>query len=329
MERDLVRYGIIGYGRFAERRIAPSLKSCQQSRLVAIQKRDPEAARRKAEEVGIPKAYSSVEELLSDPEIDAVFIASANALHYEQTLLAAQAGKHVLVEKPMAVSSAQAQEMIDACRSAGVKLGVGHNMRYTNAVRWLKHVVQSGELGNVASAEAVFHVVADPALRTWVFDGKLAGGGAFADLGVHLVDAVRFLLGEGLQQIQAQLRREQQKGEVEVGASVLARTSASGALAHFDTSFELPFRTELVLYGTRKAAGIIRFDAPGREGLVFEDQGDGNRILRKLPASDPYREEIDRFSLAVLADVEPDIPGEEGLANQRVLDAVYQTDVES
>ncbi len=327
MAAQTVRYGIIGYGRFAERRIAPSLMTCQHSRLVAIQKRDVEAARKKAAEAGIPKAYGSVEELVADPEIDAVFIASANALHYEQTMIAARAGKHVLVEKPMAVSAAQCEEMITTCRSAGVKLGVGHNMRYTNAVRWLKQLVRSGEVGHVASVEALFHIVADPRLRTWVFDGKVAGGGAFADLGVHLVDAVRFVLGEDLQQIRALFRKEQQGGEVEIGVSVLAATD-SGTLVRFDTWFELPFRTELVLYGTRKAAGIVRFDAPERAGLAFEDDGDGKRVLRELPSSDPYREEIDRFSLAILGDVEPDIPGEEGLANQRILDAVYNVGVE-
>jgi len=327
MGRDYIRYGILGYGRFAERRIAPSLRSCRHSRLVAIQKRDVEAAREKAEAAGIPKWYGSVEELVADPEIDAVFVASANALHYEQTLVAARAGKHVLVEKPMAVSAAQCEEMVQVCRSAGVKLGVGHNMRYTNAVRWLRQLVQSGELGRVASVTAVFHVVADPKLRTWVFDGKLAGGGAFADLGVHLVDAVRFVLGEELQQIRAFLRKEQQGREVEIGVSVLGATG-SGALVRFDTWFELPFRTELVLYGTQKAAGIVRFDAPERAGLVFEDVGDGKRELRELPPSDPYREEIDRFSLAVLSGVDPDIPGEEGLANQHILDAVYDVAVE-
>ncbi|HTO93971.1 MAG TPA: Gfo/Idh/MocA family oxidoreductase, partial [Bacteroidota bacterium] len=135
MAQRTIRYGIIGFGRFAERTIAPAIRRARNSEVIALQKRSPEAARKKADECSIPLAFATAAELVAHPDVDAVFIASANSTHCPETLTAAAAGKHVIVEKPMALDAREARVMIDACREGGVRLMVGHMVRLSPVIR--------------------------------------------------------------------------------------------------------------------------------------------------------------------------------------------------
>ncbi len=191
-----IRYGIIGFGAFAERAILPAIRAAGNSEVTAIQKRSIEAAKQKAAEHSVPLYFDSVEALVSSANVDAVFIVSANAEHHRETLLAAKAGKHVLVEKPMAVSLQQAREMTDACRTAGVKFMVGHMLRFSPLNRRLKEIVQTGMIGTVSYARSHFVYDVSQSKRSWVLDKQTAGAGPLFDIGVHCLDTIRFVLND-------------------------------------------------------------------------------------------------------------------------------------
>ncbi|MFA6469355.1 MAG: Gfo/Idh/MocA family oxidoreductase, partial [Bacteroidota bacterium] len=186
-----VRYGIIGFGAFAERAILPAIRAAHNAEVVAVQKRSMDAARQKSQEHGIPHYFDSAEKLLASNDIDAVFIVSANSEHYRETLAAAKAGKHVLVEKPMAVSATQAKEMIRACNTAGVKLMVGHMLRFSPLIRRMKEIVQTGMIGEIIAAQSHFIYDVSMSKRHWVLQQEAAGGGPLFDIGIHCLDTIR------------------------------------------------------------------------------------------------------------------------------------------
>ncbi len=142
MGSSIVRYGIIGFGLFAERSIAGAIQSSPNSELVAIQKRSSEAVREKARALSIPYAFTSPAELAACPDVDAVFIASANSAHRDETITAARAGKHVLVEKPIAMNAPEAKAMVEECERHHVKLMVGQVVRFSPVVRRIRELVQ-------------------------------------------------------------------------------------------------------------------------------------------------------------------------------------------
>ena len=194
MAQRTVRYGIIGFGRFAEKAIAPAIRRARNSAVVALQKRSAEEARKKADECSIPLAFGSVDELVRHPDIDAVFIVSANSAHCPETLAAAKAGKHVMVEKPMALNVREAELMIAACAEGGVKLMVGHMVRLSPVVRRVRELIVAGRIGSVKAARAEFIYDARVSHRTWLIDRAVAGGGPVYDVGVHCIDTLRYVL---------------------------------------------------------------------------------------------------------------------------------------
>ena len=146
MTSSPIRFAILGFGSFAERAITPALRATQGVELVAIQKRSIDQAREKALEHRIPLFFDSADEAVAHPDVDAVFIVSANGAHCAETIAAAKAGKHVLVEKPMALNVREAEEMIAACAQHHVTLMVGHMIRFSPLVNRMRDVIASGIL---------------------------------------------------------------------------------------------------------------------------------------------------------------------------------------
>ena len=174
---EKIRYGIIGFGAFAERAIAPAIRASSNSELVAIQKRSLTAAKEKAQLFRIPHAFDSAETLVNHQDVDAVFIVSANSQHAPSTITAARSGKHVLVEKPMAMNTLEAQQMIEVCCSKNVKLMVGHMVRLSPLIIRMKELMCSGIIGTVEFVKAEYMYDARLSPRRWMWDKKIAGGG--------------------------------------------------------------------------------------------------------------------------------------------------------
>ena len=176
MTKTKVRYGIVGYGLFAERAIAPAMTASTKSILVAVQKRSIEQAREKAKALSLPYAFQTAQELVHCPDVDAVFIASANSAHHDEVIAAARAGKHILVEKPMALNTAEAEQMVAECERNNVKLMVGQVLRFSPLVRRVRELVKAGVLGTIVSARADYFYDARLSRRSWLLDRPVAGG---------------------------------------------------------------------------------------------------------------------------------------------------------
>jgi len=191
-----VRWGIIGAGDIARKQTAPAIRDANGAELLAVHRQSMDAAQAFADEFGAAKAYDDVDALLADPDVDAVYISTPVYLHASQTIAAARAGKHVLVEKPMAMSSAECRQMIDACATHGVELMVCYYQRFNARHQKVRELVSAGDIGRVITATASMTTQNPPRAGAWRHDPALGGGGVVMDMGVHCFDTLRFILGE-------------------------------------------------------------------------------------------------------------------------------------
>jgi predicted dehydrogenase len=323
-----VRYGIIGFGAFAERTIAPAIRESPNSKLVAIQKRSLAAAKEKGRTFNIPHAFDSVEALVKHPDVDAVFIVSANSQHAQDTLTAARAGKHVLVEKPMAMNVAETEQMIDACRRTNVRLMVGQMVRLSPLIVRMKELIESGLIGKVAFVKAEYMYDARLSLRRWMWNRKVAGGGATFDIGVHCLDTIRYLLDDDVVSVKSQLAPIPTETSTEE-TTLLALKFSQGIPASIYCSFVTSYRRSIIEVigqeGTLSAENftISNLAVPlkialGKNGAAAETREE------VITVPNLYEKEVTLFSNSILTNTLSPIPGEEGLKNQRVLDAAMK-----
>jgi predicted dehydrogenase len=210
-----VRWGIIGCGDVTEVKSGPGFQRARHSQLVAVMRRNGDLARDYARRHGVPRWYAAAEDLIGDPEVDAVYIATPPAFHKEYTLLSAQAGKPVYVEKPMALNFGECREMIDACQTAGVPLFVAYYRRALERFLKIKQLLDGGAIGaprfvNVVLYQPVAQDELSPQTLPWRVIPALAGGGRFVDLASHMLDFLDYALGpirdvQGFASNQAQL----------------------------------------------------------------------------------------------------------------------------
>jgi predicted dehydrogenase len=319
-----IRYGIIGFGAFAERTIAPAIRESSNSELVAIQKRSLQSAKDKAQAFHIPHAFDTAEALVNHPEVDAVFIVSANSLHAPETIVAARSGKHVLVEKPMAMNVAEADSMIETCKKHHVKLMIGHMVRLSPLVLRMKELIQSKFIGRVTFIKSEFIYNGRLSHRPWLVDRKIAGGGPIFDIGVHCLDTTRFLLDDEVVSVRSQLDPAPTSLLTESTAQ-LALKFSRGTTAGIFCSYAAPIRrTSIEIIGEKGILSADNFSWSGNKLSLNIVLGENDKILESRQETfvvpNIYEKEISLFSDCILNDTASPIPGEEGLKNQRVLD---------
>lgn len=320
-----VRFGIAGYGNFAARAIAPAIKNVRAAQLVAVQNRSAERARANAAAAGVPHGFATVEEMVRHPDVDAIFIVSANSTHCPETIAAAEAGKHVIVEKPMALTTPEAESMVAACRRNGVRLMVGHMIRLSPLAIRIREVVRSGLIGPVRSARAEFVYAARLSQRSWLYDRKLAGGGPVFDVGVHCIDTLRFVLDDEVVRTAGALDPVPTPDRTEETAHLALRFSR-GALASVICSYRAPSRRRFIEIvgddGVLSALDFTAGDITGRLELSLgREEADIERRTETIAVPNLYVAEISHFCDAILKGVPLELSGENGLANQRILDA--------
>ena len=325
---EKIRYGIIGFGAFAERTIAQAIRESSNSELVAIQKRSLTAAKEKAQALHIPFAFDSAEALVKHPDVDAVFIVSANSLHAPATITAANSGRHVLVEKPMAMNTGEAKQMIEVCRSKDVKLMVGHMVRLSPLLLRMKELIRSGIIGNVEFVKAEYMYDARLSLRRWLWDKKIAGGGAAFDIGVHCLDTIRYLLDDDIVSVKSQLAPLPTENTTEQ-TSLLALKFSKGTPASIYCSFISSFRRSIIeVIGQEGVLSAESFTLSnvilplkivlGKNGTIAETREE------KIAVPNLYEKEVTLFSNCILHNTASPVSGEEGLKNQFVLDEVMK-----
>jgi len=315
-----LRWGILGCARITRRGLAPAIRSSQTGQLQALASRNGQLAQEWAAEYGIPKAYDNYEALLADPEVDAVYLPLPNELHQPWVLAAADAGKHVLCEKPLARNADEAAEMVEHCRNRGVLLMEGFMWRHQPRTSALLRKVQDGDLGQLHLVRSSFSFPI--AEGDWRLDPD-RGGGALWDIGCYGVNCIRLFLGAE----PTAIRAIQRLGSSSVDMTLSAQLAfPGGLLGLIDCSFQAPFRCEYELVGTTGAIRVPDAYLPPAEPLAIQigaggDYGGDQPQTLRFEGTDQYRCLVDAFAQSV-AQGRLIAPAEDGFAQMRVLDAI-------
>lgn len=318
----MIRYGIAGFGLHGDKRLMPGFAGAKRCRVTAISRRDAGKAHDTAERYGIAHAFTSTAELAACPEVDAVLIASPNSLHLADTLACLKRGKPVLLEKPMAMNADECRQMINAARQAKVQFGIAHVFRFERSVNRIRQIVASGALGPVVHARCDFSFPGRGHVRKWLNDAAVAGGGPIADIGVHCIDTLRYVLGDEVDEVSAFSHSDEESATVEASA-VLNLHFRSGVLASSFCSYRAPYRTPITIVG--EAATISAMDALNVERPITIEvrRADGSVSREEVSNEGAYSMQVDAFADWLTENVPFPAPAEEGLRNQFILDAAY------
>lgn len=316
-----LRWGLIGCGDIARRRVAPALRDLPGCELVAVSRARFSEAEAFAREFGARKWFADWRELVADREVDAVYVATPVRPHAAQTIAAAEAGKHVLCEKPMAMNTAECDAMIAACRDHGVKLGVAYYRRFYPVVERVKSILESGEIGAPVIAQVNAFEWFDPAPdhpRRWLLNREESGGGPMMDFGCHRIELLTNLLGsisatKGFNS-NVLFRREVEDTSVAVFEF---ESGARGVLSITHAARE-PQDT-LDIFGS---AGSIHVNVLN-SGEVTIRVGGEERVEHHPPHANTHLPLIADFTEAVTNDREPAVGGAAGSEVARIIEAVY------
>lgn len=320
----MIRFGIAGFGLHGDKRLMPGFAKASRCRVTAISRRDPAKAKATAERYGLPYFFTSTEELARCPEVDAVFVASPNALHLPDTVSCLRLGKPVLVEKPMAMSADECVQMIGAAEERKLKLGVAQIFRFEESTQRMRDLVREGTLGPLVYARADFTFPGRGHVRSWMNNAAIAGGGPIADVGVHCIDTLRFILGEEVTAVSAITQADDESRDVEASA-VINLQFKSGVLASVMVSFRSAYRSPIAVVG--EAAEVAAQAALNVEQPIVLEvrKKDGSITRTEVSNHMAYAYQVDAFADWLTDDKPFPAPGDEGLRNQLVLDAAYKS----
>lgn len=319
-----MNWAIIGASTIATQYVLPALRAVAGNRALWVVSGSKDRAAQVATDFGIPNATTDLTDALADTDVAAVYISSRNDMHFGQAMQAIEAGKHVLCEKPLALTVDQAAQMVAAADRAGVVLAANHHLRNAGSHREIQRLVASGAIGRVLSAR-VFHAVELPdQLRGWRLDQPDAGGGVIADLTVHNADAVRAILGEDPVSVMAHSAASGLGQGVEDSAMSIW-TMPSGAMVFSHESFTHPVaETGIEVHGTDgsiRATGVFAQD-PGGE-ITLTDKT-GSRTV-SFDLTDLYQRTLEQFHQAVAGGQTSVATGTDGLRAMQIAEAVRKS----
>jgi len=316
-----LRWGLIGAGDIVLKRVAEALGGGRESELVAVSRARADLVESFGRSVGARRWYADWRELVSDADIDAVYVATPVNLHAEQTVAAAEAGKHVLCEKPMAMTVAECDRMIAACRAHDVRLGIAYYRRFYPAVTRIADLLASGAIGAPVFAQMIASEPFDPKPgqpRYWLVDRAQSGGGPMADFGCHRIELLLHLLGP-VSRTTSIVATAALDREVEDTAAALLQF-ASGASAMVAVTNAAAERLDtLDILGTRGSIHVPSLNA----GNITVRTGTENRTESHPPAANVHRPLVDDFIDAVTSGRDPAVDGSAGRAVAAIQDAIY------
>jgi predicted dehydrogenase len=327
-----VGYAVVGLGHLALEELLPALNTCKRSKLVALVSGSPEKMRKVAAQYGVKAeycyTYQTYDQLKDNPEVDVIYIVLPNALHKEYVIRGAKAGKHILCEKPMAVSSRECEEMIAACNAAKVKLMIAYRIQYEPMNRKLREMVKDKAFGAPKFIESCnSQSSANPA--HWRHKKALAGGGALPDIGLYCLNTNRFILGEEPTEVFAyQYSTPGNPLFIEVEELVSWQMRfPSGVIASCSTDYNVH---ESRRYRVMCEKGWLNMDkAYAYKGQKFTTARADGKLERQeelsLAEVNQFAAEMDHFSDCILNNKKPFTPGEEGLQDHLLMEAIYQS----
>ena len=323
----MIKFGLIGCGDIARKRVAPALRDSSICELTAISRAQSQLAESFAREFGAKRFYAEWRDLLRDEAVQAVYVATPVHLHAEQTIAAADAGKHVLCEKPMALNVPECDRMIEACQRNGVKLGVAYYRHFYPVVRRAKQIIQSGEIGTpvVAQMNAFEWFAPEPSHpRAWLLKRELSGGGPMFDFGCHRIEVLLDLFG-GVRQVNAITANSYFKREVEdVAVATLGFVNGTCATVTVAHSANEPQDT---------------FDIFGSEGSIHIPVLNGGRLRVVTSAGERgelhptganiHQPLIDDFALSIIENRNPVVDGYIGRTVAEIEDEITRQSIQT
>ena len=323
-----LRWGILSTANIARTKVIPGMRRAARSRIVAIASRDLEQAQAAAADADIPVAHDSYEALLADPEVDAVYIPLPNHLHAEWTIAAVRAGKHVLCEKPLALTSADAERMVAAAEASGMTLMEAFMYRLHPSWVAVRDLVASGRIGRLIAVQSWFSYFNDDPAN--IRNIREYGGGALYDIGCYSINLSRLLFGGEPTEVQGWIRRDPASG---VDVLTSGELAFGEGLSTFTCSTRAEDDQRVHIYGTQGRISIeIPFNIPPDRPthVTVASGGDPpvNPAIERLTfeTADPYTVEIEQFAAAALDGLPAPVPPADAVANLRVIERLVEAD---
>lgn len=316
-----LRWGLIGCGDISRKRVAPALRDLESCELVAVNRARAELAEDFAREFGARRWFRDWRELIADAEVDAVYVSTPVYLHAEQTIAAAEAGKHVLCEKPLAMNVAECDRMIAACRASGVKLGVAYYRHFYPVVLRIKELIAAGEIGKPVLAQINAFERFNPSPgeeRHWLIEKSKAGGGPMMDFGCHRIEVLMNLLGA--------IKRTTSL----VGSTLFQREVEDTCIAGFEfesaahavltvTHAAIESQDTLSVFGSEASLHVTVLN----RGELRIKTATGERTELHPPHANIHLPLMEDFTRAVLEGREPKVGGEIGREVARIEETIY------
>jgi glucose-fructose oxidoreductase len=321
-------YAIVGLGSYATQQIMPQFKNCDHARLVALVSGTPAKLERYGAEYGVPKthrySYADYDKIRSNPDIDVVYVVLPNSMHAEYSIRASQAGKHVMCEKPMAVSVAECEAMIAAARSANRKLMIGYRCHFEPHNLRAVELVKSGFVGRPTLITAEHGFFAQPG--QWRLDRPMSGGGSLMDIGIYSLNAARYLAGEEPVELVATEwtnRKDPRFRNVEDRIDFQLKFP-SGIIANCVSSYSSGHNAFRVT-GTKGWVGMEPATSYEGQRLFARTDGDAQEVAVPLPRKSQFAVQLDHLPESVLTGIPLRASGEEGLRDMRLITAIYRS----
>jgi xylose dehydrogenase (NAD/NADP) len=324
MARDVVRYGLISTAQIGLNAHLPASYDSNNSEIVSISSRDAAKAEAAAKKHGIERWYGSYDEQLADPDIDAVVNSLPNGMHSEWTIRAAEAGKHILCEKPLAVTAEECQRMIDAANANNVVLVEAFTHRWNPQMIRARQLVAEGAIGEIQTIEsALCFNITEPEGNVR-FSQELAGGSMW-DAGCYAVYATRFVMSAEPVRVRGASYDSGNWGVDTTFSGLLE--FANGAIGHVTSNMQQPFRCQIFIDGSKGRIEVPHMFEEGTPIIVKKGDGRSGRDEQVIATPAPYRfvVQFDEFSECVLTGKKPDYPAEDGLRNTAVIEALYKS----
>ena len=320
-------WGLIGASDIARTRMIAAIRAQPGSDVVAVMSSQIERAQSYAAETTIPRAYDSLDAILSDPAVDIVYISTTNDLHAQQTLAAARAGKHVLCEKPLALSLDQAHEMVAACQAAGVVMATNHHLRNAATHRTLRRLLAEGAIGTPLAARVFHAVYLPPRLQGWRITKPEAGAGVILDITVHDADTLRFVLDDEVTEVTALAAQQGMAAGTLEDAVMGVMRFRKGVLAQFHDAFTIKHTlTGLEVHGTDGSLiGEHVMTQEPENGRIFLRRNSTIEEIDVGERENLYLRSVRLFIQAVRGEGQPSATGADGVRSLAIGLAVQES----
>lgn len=341
--RNKVRWGMLGAGLIADERMAPGINKSESSELIAVMARNMKKAKNFLAKHGGKRTYNDENKLVQDDEVDAIYISTPNAFHHDHIVLCATHGKHVLVEKPMAMNLRQCKDIIACCNENNVKLMVAFLFRFNPCHRKAHEWVKGGVIGKplLARVSLLFDLPPQELDNPWRLDPVVSGGGPIMEVGVHLFDLLRFILSKEVVEVMAFADRPRNIAPGESVGNILLRFEG-GCQAEVMVGNRIPYAS--------KAAGVTATGIVVAGGGIEVHGSEGSLICTGSITRDPigtvvlatendkifytpspeeqkdiFAQQAEHFARCIIDDREPKISGEDGLKSVAIVTAAYES----